>query len=152
MQDPVVAAKQLVEHALARFSTDNLSCMIVRLNKSALLDTVNNHLSSIGVEGDPIGGPGRLSEADKIVADAKRKAEEDGVPSVGVSGSNSGRGHEQRKYEDEASAKRTSMEKVVEEEAGPARGPQSEVAAEEPGVNVGVLETTSPEQTEDIGK
>lgn len=122
--------------------------MIVRFNKSAILETVNNHLSSIGVEGDPVGGPGRLSEAEKIVADAKRKAEEDGVPSLGVSGSNSGRGHEQRKYEDEAGAKSSSMEKVVEEEAGPARaqGPGK------PDVNVGVLETTSPEEAGDMGK
>lgn len=148
MQDPVVASKQLVDHALVRFSTDNLSCMIVRFNKSAILETVNNHLSSIGVEGDPVGGPGRLSEAEKIVADAKRKAEEDGVPSVGVSGSNSGKGHEQRKYEDEAGAKSSSMEKVVEEEAGPARAQ----GAKEPDVNVGVLETTSPEETENISK
>ncbi|OBT62278.1 hypothetical protein VE03_08573 [Pseudogymnoascus sp. 23342-1-I1] len=153
VQDPVIASKQLVDHALARFSTDNLSCMIVRLNKSALLDTANNHLSSIGVEGDPVGGPGRLSEADKIVADAKRRAEEEGVPSVGVSGSNSGKGHEQRKYEDEAGAKNSGMEKVVEEDAGAAAPPKSKVAAAaEPEVNVGVPTTTSPEEAEDLRK
>ncbi|KFY23510.1 hypothetical protein V493_05819 [Pseudogymnoascus sp. VKM F-4281 (FW-2241)] len=158
IQDPVAAAKTLVDHALARFSTDNLSCMIVRLNRSAILDTANNHLSSIGVEGDPVGGPGRLSEADKLVAEARRKAEEEGVQCVGVSGSNSGKGHEQRKYEDDPNAKTSSMEKVVEEEAATvapvapvAPGEKTEVA-KEMDVNVGVLETTSPEEAEDMRK
>lgn len=158
VQDPVLAAKQLVDHALARFSTDNLSCMVVRLNKSAILDTANNHLASIGVEGDPIGGPGRLSEADKIVADVKRKAEEEGVPTLGVSGSNSGKGYDQPKYEDGTAggAKNSSMEKVVEEEAAaappPAVGGQAEGPAGGADVNVGVLETTSPEEAADIRK
>ncbi|KFY00484.1 hypothetical protein O988_03286 [Pseudogymnoascus sp. VKM F-3808] len=152
VQDPVVASKQLVDHALARFSTDNLSCMIVRLDKTALLDTVNNHVSSaIGVEGDPIGGPGRLSEADKIVADAKRKAKEDGVPAVGVSGSNSGRGHEARKYDEESAPKNAGMEKVVEEESVKESGMRGG-ELQEPDVNVGVLETTSPEETSDVNK
>ncbi|KFY78202.1 hypothetical protein V499_02577 [Pseudogymnoascus sp. VKM F-103] len=158
VQDPVIASKQLVDHALARFSTDNLSCMIVRLNKSALLDTANNHLSSIGVEGDPIGGPGRLSEADKIVAEVKRKAEEEGVPFLGVSGSNSGKGYDQPKYEDGAgAAKNAGMEKVVEEEAAaaapaPVVGGQTALPAGGTDVNVGVLETTSPEESADIRK
>lgn len=161
VQDPVVASKKLVEYALARFSTDNLSCMIVRLNKSALLDTASNPLTSIGVEGDPVGGPGRLSEADKIVADARRRAEE-GAPSMGVSGSNSGKGHEQRRYEDDAAGtaaavmaakKEGGMEKVVEEEAAAAgRAEVSAAAAREPDVNVGVPTTTSPEEAEDLRK
>lgn len=150
VQDPVVASKQLVDHALARFSTDNLSCMIVRLNKAALLDTVNNHLSSaIGVEGDPIGGPGRLSEAEKIVADARRKAEEDGVPSVGVSGSNSGKGHEPKKHEEESS-KTLPMEKVVEEETVPAvddpeNGPAEAATSSVP--TIGASKPTTSEET-----
>lgn len=32
IDDPVEASKLLVDHALDRFSTDNLSCMIVRLD------------------------------------------------------------------------------------------------------------------------
>ncbi|KAL5347698.1 mgpp2cl-1, protein phosphatase 2C-like protein 1 [Pseudogymnoascus australis] len=162
VQDPVVASKQLVDYALARFSTDNLSCMIVRLNKSALLDTASNPLTSIGVEGDPVGGPGRLSEADKIVADARRRVEE-GAPSMGVSGSNSGKGHEQRRYGDEgapgtaaaamAAKKEGGMEKVVEEEAAAAgRVEVAAAAAREPDVNVGVPTTTSPEEEEDLRK
>lgn len=134
----MTASKQLVDHALARFSTDNLSCMVVRLNRDALMETFNNHLASaIGVEGDPYGGPGRLSEADKIVADAKRKVEEEGIPGVGVSGSNSGRGHDPKKYDEEV-PKPINMEKVVEEkplltggvakavmESAPSRSPRS---------------------------
>ena len=94
IQDPVTASKALVDHALARFSTDNLSCMIVRLNKVALADRLGDlETGAIGVEGDPIGGPGTVSEADKIVAEARRKVDQEGAQ-VGVSGSNSGKGHE----------------------------------------------------------
>ena len=34
--DPQLASKQLVDHALGRFSTDNLSCMVVRFDGAAL--------------------------------------------------------------------------------------------------------------------
>ncbi|PBP23333.1 protein phosphatase 2C [Diplocarpon rosae] len=114
-QDPVAAAKQLVDHALARFSTDNLSCMIVRFNKSALLTTTNQPSSAIGVEGDPNSLSGKISETEKIVGDAKRKVQEDGVPGVGVSGSNSGKGHDPQPIAAEEETRKT-MEKVVEEE------------------------------------
>ena len=115
-QDPSASAKHLVEHALARFSTDNLSCMVVRLNKTALTLATQDAASAIGVEGDPACLPGKVSEAEKIVAAAKRKVEEDGVPAVGVSGSNSGKGHDPKTAEEEEQSKRISMEKVVEEE------------------------------------
>lgn len=87
--------------------------MIVRLNKSALITTSKDSAAAIGVEGDPLSQSGKISEAEKIVSDAKRKVEIDGLPAIGVSGSNSGRGHDQK--EDDAPA-RISMEKVVEEE------------------------------------
>lgn len=90
--DPVAAAKHLVERALARFSTDNLSCMIVRLNKNALQETAASR--PIGVEGDKGHSTSKVSEVEKIVADAKRKVVEGGAPAVGVSGSNSGKGHD----------------------------------------------------------
>ncbi len=51
VQDPVEAAQILVDHALANFSTDNLSCMIVRFNKEALLENQSRD-KLIGVEGD----------------------------------------------------------------------------------------------------
>jgi protein phosphatase PTC1 len=115
VQDPVAASKQLVDHALTRFSTDNLSCMIVRFDKTALMDAYNNKSDAIGVEGDPSSVPGKPSEVDKILGDAKRKVQEDGVPGVGVSGSNSGKGHDPVVHDEDA-FKRVSMEKVVEEE------------------------------------
>lgn len=96
--------------------------MIVRLDKSALLNSAKGDAATaIGVEGDQPAGsvPGRMSEVDKIVANAKRKAQTDGVPSLGVSGSNSGRGHEPLfAGEPEPLSKNDmEMEKVVEEEA-----------------------------------
>lgn len=93
IQDPTAASKLLVEHALARFSTDNLSCMIVRLDKDALLDSQNNKELSIGVEGDKPVGAGKISEVEKIVSATKKQIAEGG-PAVGVSASNSGKGHD----------------------------------------------------------
>jgi len=72
-QDPQVASKQLVEHALNKFSTDNLSCMTVRFNTRAVQDTVKARVEPIGVEGDaPSNVPGGVTEADAIVDAAKR--------------------------------------------------------------------------------
>lgn len=91
--DPTAASKLLVEHALARFSTDNLSCMIVRFDKNALLDSQNNKELSIGVEGDKPAGVGKISETEKIVGATKKQIAEGGL-AVGVSASNSGKGHD----------------------------------------------------------
>lgn len=51
--DPQAASKILVEHALSRFSTDNLSCMVIRFNNRALQDHAERRSTPIGVEGDP---------------------------------------------------------------------------------------------------
>jgi protein phosphatase PTC1 len=96
--------------------------MIVRLDKSALLNSAKGDVTTaIGVEGDlPVGSVlGRISEVDKIVASAKRKAQTDGGPSLGVSGSNSGKGHEPLFAGEPEPLSRSDMEmeKVVEEEA-----------------------------------
>lgn len=126
VQDPVAAAKQLVEYALSRFSTDNLSCMIVRLNKALVAGTAKEAAAAIGVEGDKLSSVGKLSETEKLVGDAKRKAEAEGVTPVGVSGSNSGKGHDSKLGRDgamdsdtalatEDDAKQSGMEKVIEE-------------------------------------
>ncbi|KAI9867872.1 MAG: Protein phosphatase 2C 1 [Trichoglossum hirsutum] len=72
--DPQNASKALVDHALARFSTDNLSCMIVRFDNKAVQNTVDRKVEPIGVEGDPSGKKGGISEAEAIVRDAKVKA------------------------------------------------------------------------------
>jgi len=71
--DPQLASKQLVEHALARFSTDNLSCMVVRFDNKALLNTVEHRTDPIGVEGDPpTREKGGISEAEAIVREARK--------------------------------------------------------------------------------
>lgn len=80
-----------MDHALARFSTDNLSCMIVRFNKHQLLENQNN---TIGVEGDATTAAGKVTETEKIVSATKQKIAEGAAPALGVSASNSGRGHD----------------------------------------------------------
>lgn len=73
MQDAQQASKILVDHALARFSTDNLSCMVIRLDSTRVKDVVNNKADPIGVAGDPSAHvPRGVSEADKIVEGARR--------------------------------------------------------------------------------
>ncbi|QSZ35055.1 hypothetical protein DSL72_007919 [Monilinia vaccinii-corymbosi] len=121
--DPVAAAKQLVEYALARFSTDNLSCMIVRFNRPLLVATAKDSHAAIGVEGDGNMGSGKLSEADKILSESKKKVNE-GASNLGISGSNSGAGHDSKfdgtvENDDEPKAP---MERVVEEEPQPVEG------------------------------
>jgi protein phosphatase PTC1 len=65
--------------------------MIVRFNKNQLLENQNN---TIGVEGDAATATGKLTEAEKIVSATKQKIAEGATPAVGVSASNSGRGHD----------------------------------------------------------
>ncbi|KAF2140718.1 uncharacterized protein K452DRAFT_299439 [Aplosporella prunicola CBS 121167] len=69
--DPQAASKHLVDHALARFSTDNLSCMIVRFDNEALFKRQSD--MSLGVEGDPAHKKGSVSETDSIVGLAKKQ-------------------------------------------------------------------------------
>lgn len=104
--------------------------MIVRFNKAALLTTTKEPSSAIGVEGDPNSVPGKPSEVEKIVGDAKRKVQEDGVPGVGVSGSNSGKGHDPKLPDDvdDSVKQRIEMEKVVEEEPGLVEGDDPEMS------------------------
>lgn len=93
VNEPVSAAKMLVDHALARFSTDNLSCMVVRFDKNQLLE--NQSSTAIGVEGDAsTNTSGKLTEAEKIVTTTKQKIAEGATPAVGISASNSGKGHD----------------------------------------------------------
>lgn len=100
IQEPVIAAKKLVDHALSRFSTDNLSCMIVRFDKQALLENQNNKDSAIGVEGDATTAAGTVTETEKIVTATKQKIAEGSTPAVGISASNFGRGHDPTPIED----------------------------------------------------
>jgi protein phosphatase PTC1 len=81
MNDPQVASKALVDYALSRFSTDNLSCMVVRFDSKALKRNKAGH--SIGVEGDEGTRKGGMSEADRIVEEARKELEHSGVEEKG---------------------------------------------------------------------
>jgi len=69
VQDPQEASKILVDHALQRFSTDNLSVMIVRFDSQKLQ---SNTKIDIGVETDSNKDAGAISEVEMIVAEARR--------------------------------------------------------------------------------
>ena len=118
--DPQAASKHLVDHALARFSTDNLSCMIVRFDNRAVQQTVERKAEPIGVEGDPpTKKQGGISEADAIVKEA-RKSMSDGPGRVLHSDVKSDEGVEEEKA-------RISQEIIREEEekeTGPELDPE----------------------------
>lgn len=78
LQDPQAASKALVDHALARFSTDNLSCMVVRFDNQALQHNQESNL--IGVEGDPSTNANGISEAEAIVNNTKNHLDGGGEP------------------------------------------------------------------------
>jgi protein phosphatase PTC1 len=134
--DAVAASKLLVDHALARFSTDNLSCMIIRFDRAALLDQ-NNKDRPIGVEGDIAGESGKVSEAEKIVSSTKQKIAEGDTPAVGVSASNSGRGRDPMPIDEGDTFKPTIIKESVEEE------PVSAIEDEE--AEVDAAEVDAPE-------
>ena len=94
VEDPFAASKLLVDHALSRFSTDNLSCMVVRLNRAAFAEQQSKREQRAGVEGDAADGASpraQQTEVDKIVGEAQRKMEgSPGQASVVSSDSSSG--------------------------------------------------------------
>jgi protein phosphatase PTC1 len=70
INDPQEASKLLVDHALARFSTDNLSVMIVRFDPRKLQ---SNTATDIGIASDPATkSKGAISEVEMIVGEARR--------------------------------------------------------------------------------
>ena len=77
--DAQEASKILVDHALSRFSTDNLSCMVVRFDTNRVKDVINRVVDPIGVIGDPVGGDRGISEADKIVEGARESMANAGI-------------------------------------------------------------------------
>jgi len=78
VRDPQAASRHLVEHALQRFSTDNLSCMVVRFDSQRVQQTVDRQQEPIGVEGDAPDQKGGMSEAEAIVLEQRQKLEESG--------------------------------------------------------------------------
>ncbi|EDN05880.1 protein phosphatase 2C [Histoplasma capsulatum] len=101
-EDPQLASKILVDHALSRFSTDNLSCMIVRFDTKAIQQAIeqqqrctslappattdssggsininNTNNTTNNNNNGPSPSPVQLvgiSEADKIVEETRKKA------------------------------------------------------------------------------
>lgn len=105
-QDPQVSSKLLVDHALSRFSTDNLSCMIVRFDSKALQQTVERKAEPIGVEGDPPTVKGGISEADAIVKEARKSMSDTSKLDISE--------EEKRRFSQE----------ILEEEEGQEAGPE----------------------------
>ena len=69
VHEPQQASRVLVDHALARFSTDNLSVMIVRFDPQKLQ---HNTMADIGVEHDGSKEKGAVSEVEMLVGEARR--------------------------------------------------------------------------------
>lgn len=67
---PQIASKFLVDHALSRFSTDNLSVMVIRFDSKKLQ---TNTSSNIGVEREDHKAKGP-SEVETIVNEARKKS------------------------------------------------------------------------------
>lgn len=80
VQDAQEASKILVDHALARFSTDNLSCMVIRFDGERLKEVINRVVEPLGVHGDPSTDlTNGVSEADKIVEGARKSMVNAGI-------------------------------------------------------------------------
>ncbi|KAG9252610.1 protein phosphatase 2C ABI1 [Emericellopsis atlantica] len=148
VQDPVTASKMLVDHALGRFSTDNLSCMVVRLEKDATMQSLRE--KDTGVEHEK--GAAKISEADKLVGETKQKIEDGTNPAIGVSASNSGRGHDPVRPEDSSDGfvPTTLDDSVAEEEplaAGESDSPEATPGLEKgPAISGKVEEKGSDKQ------
>lgn len=71
VQSPQTASRNLVDHALARFSTDNLSVMVVRFDPKKLQ---NNTSLDIGVESQTTKDKHAISETEMIISEARRNS------------------------------------------------------------------------------
>ncbi|OJI95926.1 hypothetical protein ASPVEDRAFT_121917 [Aspergillus versicolor CBS 583.65] len=80
ISDAQEASKILVDHALARFSTDNLSCMVIRLNADRHRDVASRTVDPASVDGQNVADHKRgISEADKIVEGARKSMASTGI-------------------------------------------------------------------------
>lgn len=115
--------------------------MIVRLDKEALAQSQSNQESAL--ESD--GAKAKVSEADKIISETKQKIAEGSTPAVGVSASNSGRGHDPIPIDDGGFVP-TTLEGTVEEEPAPVdEGDSPETVPEADKVAAVVSQTKSLE-------
>ncbi|KAM0306415.1 hypothetical protein HYE67_002429 [Fusarium culmorum] len=114
VDDPISASKQLVDYALNRFSTDNLSCMVVRLDQ--------NKEAAVEVEG----AASQVSEADKIVSETKQKIAEGTAPAVGVSATSNAPQSQPPIAVQEGDFVPTSLDDIVTEEPPHVADPKSD--------------------------
>ncbi|WXC61035.1 hypothetical protein SNK03_006924 [Fusarium graminearum] len=114
VNDPISASKQLVDYALNRFSTDNLSCMVVRLDQ--------NKEAAVEVEGVA----SQVSEADKIVSETKQKIAEGIAPAVGVSATSNAPQSQPPIAVQEGDFVPTSLDDIVTEEPPHVADPKSD--------------------------
>ncbi|KAL4930932.1 type 2C protein phosphatase PTC1 [Aspergillus undulatus] len=77
--DAQEASKILVDHALARFSTDNLSCMVIRLDADRHREVASRTADLAATEGKPASSGRGISEADKIVEGARKSMASTGI-------------------------------------------------------------------------
>jgi protein phosphatase PTC1 len=86
--------------------------MIVRLDREALIQIQKGKDA-----GETAAGPSKVSEVEKIVMDTKQKIADGTAPAVGVSASNSGRGHDPVAAVEEGDFVPTPLDGPVAEEA-----------------------------------
>lgn len=89
--------------------------MVIRFDQEALSLTQSH--KNVGLKPDFSASAG-VSEADKIVMDTKQRIADGSTPAVGVSASNSGRGHEPTPLDDGGFVPTTLDGSVPEEEPG----------------------------------
>ncbi|WEW61123.1 mgpp2cl-1, protein phosphatase 2C-like protein 1 [Emydomyces testavorans] len=123
--DPQEASKILVDHALSRFSTDNLSCMVVRFDTKAQGDGIGSKRAAEGEVSDTTG----VSETDRIMAQAEKEAKR-----RSISNSDTGVKEEDRNAQAEALAAK------LDEEPGP------EITLPEKSKNGDIMSPTSPSE------
>jgi protein phosphatase PTC1 len=125
--------------------------MIVRFDKQALLEHQTNKEKAIGVEGDSATVSGKVSEAEKILHTTKAKIAEGGSSPVGVSASNSGKGHDPVPVEDgDKGFIPTVIEGPVEEEPASMEQPLDAASSAEPmraDSPKGAIQDTPPKST-----
>ncbi|KAG5928547.1 hypothetical protein E4U42_000464 [Claviceps africana] len=117
VHDPISASKQLVDYALSRSSTDNLSCMIVRLMNETSATAQAKTTSDKDAEPE-LDTLAKVSEAGKIASESKQKIVEGRTADVGVSASNDGQGYDVLPAAGGELAV-TTLDEAVEEEGEP---------------------------------
>ncbi|KAF3062922.1 Protein phosphatase 2C [Trichoderma lentiforme] len=147
VHDPGEGSKLLVDHALNRFSTDNLSCMIVRFDKEALAQSQATPTRSDTEAESNNGTAAKVSEVDKIISDTKQKIAEGKTPAVGVSASNSGRGYDAVPAQEEGFVPTSLSDALVEEPIAIEEDDSPELAATENPAEAAAAATSAAQES-----